>query len=59
MVTVETDLGPVSVKVKLLDGQAISAAPEPDEVRRIALETGKPFQEVYQRTVEEARRQLL
>ena len=59
MVTIETDLGTVSVKVKLLDGQAISAAPEPDEVRRIALETGKPFQEVYQRTVEEARRQLL
>ena len=59
MVTIETGLGPISVKVKLLDGKAISAAPEPDEVRRIALETGTPFQEVYQRTVEEARRQLL
>ena len=59
MITIETGLGPVNVKVKLLDGKAISAAPEPDEVRRIALETGTPFQEVYQRTVEEARRQLL
>jgi len=59
MVIIETDLGPVSVKVKLLEGKAISAAPEPDEVRRIALETEKPFQEVYQIVTEEARRQLL
>ena len=59
MVTIETSLGPVIVKVKLLDGAAISAAPEPDEVRRIALETGTPFQEVYQRTTEAARRELL
>jgi len=59
MVSIVTDLGPVNVKVKLLDGKAVSAAPEPDEVRRIALETGRPFQEVYQRVTEEARRQLL
>ena len=59
MVSIQTGLGPIDVKVKLLEGKAISAAPEPDEVRRIALETGKPFQEVYQRTTEEARRQLL
>ena len=59
MVIIETDLGPVSVKIKLLEGKAISAAPEPDEVRRIALETEKPFQEVYQIVTEEARRQLL
>jgi uncharacterized protein (TIGR00299 family) protein len=59
MVTIETGLGPVSVKVKMLEGRAISAAPEPDEVRRIALETGTPFQEVYQMVTEQARRQLL
>jgi hypothetical protein len=59
MVTIETKMGPISVKVKLLDGKAISAAPEPDEVRRIALESGTPFQEVYQQATEEARRQLL
>ncbi len=59
MVKVETDLGPISVKIKILDGKAVSAAPEPDEVRQIALETGRPFQEVYQITTEEARRQLL
>ena len=59
LVTIETKMGPISVKVKLLDGKAISAAPEPDEVRRIALESGTPFQEVYQQATEEARRQLL
>ena len=59
MVTIETSLGPVTVKFKLLDGVAISAAPEPEEVRRIALETGTPFQEGYQRTTAAARRELL
>ena len=57
--TIETELGPVSVKVKSLDGSPVSAAPEPDDCRRIAIETGLPFQEVYQRVSEAARRQLL
>ena len=63
-VTVETGFGPVSVKVKSLastNGELapVSAAPEPEDCRRIAIETGQPFQEVYQRVAEEARRQLL
>ena len=32
-----------------LEGSPVSAAPEPDDCRRIAIETGLPFQEVYQR----------
>lgn len=59
IIKVETGLGPISVKLKILDGRGVSAAPEPDEVRQIALETGRPFQEVYQMATEEARRQLL
>jgi uncharacterized protein (DUF111 family) len=59
MVSIQTDFGPINVKVKLMDGKAVGAAPEPDEVRQIALDSGRPFQEVYQRTTEEARRQLL
>jgi hypothetical protein len=59
MKTIETDLGTITVKVKILDGRPVSASPEPDEVRRIALETGIPFQEVYQRATEAARQQLL
>ena len=58
-VTIETSLGPVSVKVKSLEGSPVSVAPEPDDCRRIASETGLPFQEVYQRAMEAARRQLL
>ena len=58
-VTIETELGMVKVKLKSLEGVPVSAAPEPDECRRISLETGLPFQVVYQRTTEEARRQLL
>ena len=58
-VAIETELGPVSVKVKSLDGLPVSAAPEPDDCRRIAIETGLPFQEVYQRVAEAARQRLL
>ena len=58
-VTLDTDLGPISVKVKYLGGVAVGVAPEPDQCRRIAMDRGIPFQEVYQRITEEARRQLL
>ena len=58
-VTIETELGMIDVKIKSLEGVPVSAAPEPDECRRIALDTGIPFQEVYQRTMEEARRRLI
>ena len=58
-VMVDTEFGPVSVKVKSLDGAAVGAAPEPDDCSRIASDTGLPFQEVYQRVAEAARRQLL
>ena len=58
-VSIETELGSISVKVKSLDGLPVSAAPEPDDCRRIAIETGLPFQEVYQRASEAARQRLL
>ena len=63
-ITIETAFGPVSVKVKSLTSSTgepapVSAAPEPDDCRRIAMETGLPFQEVYQRVAEAARQQLL
>lgn len=58
-VLVNTEFGAVSVKVKSLEGEAVAAAPEPDDCSRIAIETGLPFQEVYQRVAETARRQLL
>lgn len=56
---VKTDLGLVRVKLKLLSGKTVSASPEFEDCRRIALEKGVPLQGVYQRALEEARRQFL
>jgi pyridinium-3,5-bisthiocarboxylic acid mononucleotide nickel chelatase len=58
-VLMELELGPVRVKVKSLDGRPVSAAPEFEDCRRIALETGLPLQEVYQQAAEEARRRFI
>ncbi len=53
------ELGSVSVKVKSLAGKPVSVSPEFEDCRRIALESGLTFQEVYQQAVEEARRRFL
>ena len=58
-ISIESEFGQVSVKVKSLEGLPVSVAPEPDDCRRIAIETGLPFQEVYQRVSETARELLL
>jgi pyridinium-3,5-bisthiocarboxylic acid mononucleotide nickel chelatase len=57
-VLMEMELGPIRVKVKSLAGKPISAAPEFEDCRRIALDTGLPLQEVHQRASEEARRRV-
>jgi uncharacterized protein (DUF111 family) len=46
---VETPLGPVTVKLKLLAGNVVSASPEYDDCRRIAAETGLPLGEIMTR----------
>lgn len=46
-IAVATAAGPAQVKVKYLAGQAIAAAPEYEDCRRIALATGRPLWEVY------------
>ena len=56
---VETDLGVISVKVKSLEGEPVGVAPEYEDCRRVSLETGVPYQEVYQRALAEARRRFL
>ncbi len=58
-VSIDTEFGKVSVKVKSLDGSPVSVAPEPDDCRNIASGLGLPFQEVYLRVTETARRKLL
>ncbi len=56
---VRTEFGPVAVKVKLLDGRPVAAAPEYDACRAIAVERGLPLQEVLARVGQAAREQLL
>ena len=46
--SVETPFGKMQVKVKLLGGRVISAAPEYEECRRIASERSLPLEEVYE-----------
>ncbi len=58
-VPMDTGMGMVNVKVKYLGGVAVGAAPEFEDCRRIALERGMPFQEVYQQAAAQARQQLL
>ena len=58
-VSMETDMGVISVKVKYLAGEAVSAAPEYEDCRTIALQSGLPYQEVYRRAAEEAKRRFL
>ena len=58
-VSMDMDIGVISVKVKYLAGVAVSAAPEYEDCRTIALETGLPYQEVYSRAAEEARKRFL
>ena len=45
---IETPFGIMQVKVKLLGGRVISAAPEYEECRRIASERSLPLEEVYE-----------
>ena len=58
VVSVETSLGTVAVKVKRLGGNGTGISPEYEECRRIALARGLPLQEVFQRVTEEARAAL-
>jgi uncharacterized protein (TIGR00299 family) protein len=46
VVTVETPLGPVRIKIARRDGQVLNASPEFDDCARIAAETGRPLKDV-------------
>ncbi len=58
-VEVGTSLGPVRVKVKRLEGRPVSASPEYEDCRRIALERGMPLQDVFRIVQREADARLL
>ena len=56
---VDTEFGRVPVKVKLLQGKAVAAAPEYDVCRAIAQEKDMALQEVLAIVTQAARRQIL
>lgn len=47
--SVETPLGQVRVKLKLLEGRVVSVAPEYEDCRQLAKMTSLPLREVYER----------
>lgn len=47
ILSIDTPLGTVDVKLKKIDGQNIAATPEYESCRQIATETGMPLQDVY------------
>jgi uncharacterized protein (TIGR00299 family) protein len=56
---IETPFGPLTVKVKLLGSQVISAAPEYEDCHRIAQERHLPLAEVYALVQEEIKRTIM
>lgn len=58
VVEVETSLGRVRVKVKELQANAVDLAPEYEDCRRVAKESGRPLSQVMRIVAEEARKQL-
>ncbi len=59
IVTVETTLGQVSVKVKVIDGVIVSVAPEYEDCRKIAMDKDLPLQDVLRIVRQEAEEALL
>ena len=58
-VRMETALGPVRIKLKYLAGTIVAAAPEYEDCRALALESGKPLQDVYRLAESQARGEYL
>jgi uncharacterized protein (DUF111 family) len=58
IVEVHTSLGTARVKVKEMAGQAVDVAPEYEDCRRIARETGQDVRHVMRLVAEAARKEL-
>jgi pyridinium-3,5-bisthiocarboxylic acid mononucleotide nickel chelatase len=58
VIEVETPLGRVRVKVKELEGKPVDVAPEYEDCRRVARESGRDLREVMRLADAAARRQL-
>jgi uncharacterized protein (TIGR00299 family) protein len=54
IVALETEWGTVHIKLKLLANEVVAAAPEYEDCRLLALETGLPLQDIYRRVAAQA-----
>jgi uncharacterized protein (DUF111 family) len=58
IIEVRTELGVVRVKVKELGGKAIDVAPEYEDCRLIARDTGQDLRDVMRKVADSARKEL-
>ena len=58
IVTVETEYGPIAIKVSRRDEEVLNIAPEYRDCQRVAAERGVPLKQVHQIALEAAHRQL-
>jgi hypothetical protein len=58
LIKVETSYGVVAVKIGLLEGAAVTVAPEYEDCARLARESGAPAKEIYHEAARCAREQL-
>ena len=58
IIEAQTSLGPINVKVKELGGEPVDVAPEYEDCRRIARETGRDLRDVIRLAAAAARKQL-
>ena len=58
-VPMETPLGSVRIKLKYLSGVVVAVAPEYEDCRLLALQSGQPLQDVYRLAEAQAREEFL
>ena len=58
IVTVETELGQIRIKLCRIGSEIVNIAPEYEDCRKLAIETSRPIKEVYELAMEKARRQF-
>lgn len=51
IITVHSPFGPIRVKIGKLNGKVVTASPEYEDCRQIALKTHRPLKEIYQAAI--------